>query len=130
MRRNYTPTKSERVENKKKESTHNIPIIDKTLFDKKFHGKIRFQSRKAKYIFMKVREDTYDTKFGVFIKRFIPLGQLYDLIEGMFAEGCKVYIPLLYRPYRLSHSFEVKLSKPMTWGEFQHRIVKALEEIL
>lgn len=125
--RNFKPQKFKRVENKKKKIVHDIPQIDREIFDKRFRNKIRFVSRSPRYIFTRVTGETLDKSFGVYTQRFIPPNILYEPVERAFPEGCKIDF---YQPYRFTHSFDVRLASPITWGAFQRRIVKALEDLI
>lgn len=123
--RNFIPKPAQRKDQRnhrdqkvKRVQLESAPNSDSDL--DRFKNRIFFWS----FSFVKVRPDTYSSKFRVYTKRLIPVKNLFELVEKVFPEGC------LIKPcwkYKWRHTFDVKTAVPLTWEDFITRTCHALE---
>ncbi len=99
-----------------------ITQIDK-LYLNKFLGKIHFWS----FTVRKIQPSDHTAILRVTTHRHIPKHKLFSRVEGAFPEGSKVS---LVRAYVYTHSFDIRLSKPMRVDTIIWRVTKALEGVL
>lgn len=104
-----------------------IPFFDKDKFDRNYKNKIDFYSHGLFLFKDQIGPDTVEREFRVYTKRRIPKKELYYIIEKQFPRGCNVK-PVWGYKYR--NTFDVRTTTPITWKEFQHRVVTALERYL
>lgn len=88
-----------------------------------FLGRIFFWS----FTLKKCRPSDHTTKLRVSTHNFVPKYKLFPLVEKAFPEGCEVK---LVRGYNFTHSFDLKLSKPLRFDDIIWRVTKSLEDVL
>ena len=96
-------------------------VIDENWLNQ-FIGKISFWS----FSIIKVRPDSKATKFRVFTHQRINFKRIRFLIEGAFP-GCQV---IAGWGYKHRHTFDVRVTQPITWREFIWKTVNALGRYL
>jgi len=125
-RRRQIPTIFASKKEMKNKRTTKISInteeLDPQWLDR-FMGRIFFWS----FTVRKVRPSDHTSKLRISTHNYIPKHKLFTQVEAAFPEGCEVK---LVPAYQYTHSFDIRLGRPLRFDEIIWRVTKALEDVL